>query len=387
MSKENIKPFHSSVILFVLCLFNMSTYGQYDVGEVYFGTNDYVEYRAGNLPIIIVAPHAGTLTPIDLPDVDDRGPDNGTLETTLDLWDSLFAQTNGCYPHIIINHLHPNKMNPTDEIDTAAGEHPNTRLAYEEFHGFIEAAKIEVVDEWGTGHYFEMHGNGHDEMWNEIGLGVSGLYLNDSDEAILERLELSTVKNLCTVGGSDFLEIIKGATSLGGLLDARGWDSVPSPSNPSPGDGGFFFAGWNTWLHGSRYEGTIDATHLENYYVFMQVANRAEYTHDLAESILIFMNEHYGFELDCSDLGVDVEKDNQEFKIYPNPANASNVFQINSAKVIDEIIVYDLLGAKVDFKFDESTGSLKIYKGTGTFIIQIRLENGQLIAEKVSLVE
>ena len=289
-----------NLLLILLCL-PIISFGQqtFIPGQSYFGQNNYIEYIAGNLPIIIGVPHGGTLTPTNLPVIHNRGVDNGSFETSYLLYDSIVQHTNGCFPHMIISHLHPSVMNPVREIDTAAGTNIDARNAWYEFHDFIDTAKFEITNSWGAGHYFEMHGNGHSEMWTEVGLGVSKTYLNGSDSLILSRTNYSTVKNLCTHGGADFLEIIKGPTSLGGLLDSKGWNSVPSPSNPSPNTGGFFYAGWNTWKHGSRYSGVIDASHVENYYVFMQISNRNQYSNDLSNSILEFMNIHYGFVMNC----------------------------------------------------------------------------------------
>ena len=92
--------------------------------------------------------------------------------------------------------------------------------------------------------------------------------------------------------------------SLGSLLDGKGWKSVPSLTYPSPDTGGFFYAGWNTWKHGSRYSGVIDASHIENYYAFMQTINRAQYANDLSESILQFIQVFYGFNFDCTTVGI-----------------------------------------------------------------------------------
>ena len=288
--------------LSVLFIFvSMLTHGQqiFIPGVSYFDQNNYIEYIAGNLPIIIVVPHGGTLLPPNLPVIHNRGVDNGSFETSYLLYDSIVYHTNGCFPHMIISHLHPSVMNPVREIDTAAGTNIDARDAWYNFHDFIDTAKYDITNTWGAGHYFEMHGNGHSDMWTEVGLGVSKTYLNGSDSLILSRVGYSTVKNLCINGGVNFLDIIKGPHSLGGLLDNKGWNSVPSPSNPSPGTGGFFYAGWNTWKHGSRYSGVIDASHVENYYVFMQTSNRNQYANDLSTSIIEFMNIHYGFVMNC----------------------------------------------------------------------------------------
>ena len=40
----------------------------YVAGQSYFGRNSYVEYIAGNSPVILSAPHGGLLTPSSIPD-------------------------------------------------------------------------------------------------------------------------------------------------------------------------------------------------------------------------------------------------------------------------------------------------------------------------------
>ena len=39
-------------------------------GVSYFGRSNYIEYIAGDLPIIISAPHGGALIPAEMPDRD-----------------------------------------------------------------------------------------------------------------------------------------------------------------------------------------------------------------------------------------------------------------------------------------------------------------------------
>jgi Secretion system C-terminal sorting domain len=284
--------------LLLMVLSSLDLRAQYVPGVSYFGVHNYIEYIAGDMPIIFVAPHAGGLEPIILPDIYTRGPDNGTMDLARFMADSLHFKSNGRRPHIIINHLRPSKLNPAISDSTgAAGTHPIALQAFHDFHNFIQIAHNKVTTDWGKGHYFELHGNGANEAWNMVGLGVSKTYLSMPDSVLNRRVHFSTVKNLCTVGGANFLEIIRGATSLGGLLSTLGWKSTPSPAYPAPADTvTFFYAGENTWQYGSRHSGTIDATHLESYWQFMVLsAHKSKYSNDLANAILHFMALHYGF--------------------------------------------------------------------------------------------
>jgi hypothetical protein len=178
-----------------------------------------------------------------------------------------------------------------------------------------------------------------------IGLGVSKTYLNMSDSVIMTRVNNSTIKHLCTVGGADFLEVLKGPTSLGGMLDSLGWKSTTSPAYPAPPDTvTFFYAGQNTWRYGSKNTGTIDATHLESYWEFMVLsANRSKYSNDLADVILHFMNLHYGFSFNCA-LNLNEPITSSKLKIFPNPIRANTALTIESQDKIEEILIFNSVG-------------------------------------------
>ena len=79
------------LLVLLLCV-PMFTYGQqtFIPGQSYFGQNNYVEYIAGNLPIIIVVPHGGTLTPVNLAVIHNRGVDNGHLKQVICFMTLLF---------------------------------------------------------------------------------------------------------------------------------------------------------------------------------------------------------------------------------------------------------------------------------------------------------
>jgi acyl-homoserine-lactone acylase len=83
----------------------------HEAGKSYFGRDGYVEYIAGNSPVIITAPHGGELAPAEIPD---RGC--GTTVTDLATeqlaraFQFQFHRQTGRYPHVIINRLKRSKM-------------------------------------------------------------------------------------------------------------------------------------------------------------------------------------------------------------------------------------------------------------------------------------
>ncbi len=72
----------------------------------------------------------------------------------------------------------------------------------------------------------------------------------------------SSIRHLATLCKDTvpFDALIRGEKSLGGLMEIRGYRSVPSPKHPHPGDGNYFNGGYTTETHGSRDGGGLDAT-------------------------------------------------------------------------------------------------------------------------------
>ena len=281
----------------------------YTTGQSYPGLRGFVEYIPGDLPIILTAPHGGDLKPSDLPDLQTgHGKDNHSMEATLKTAEHIENIT-GHKPHIILCHLHPFKAYfQRTNIDEAAGEHPDVRQAYFEYQNFTEIARKKILTSWGKGHLFEMHTNGHSEKWTEFGYGVSGAYLNGPDSVLVERQKYSTIQELASHDNIDFLDLIKGPNSLGALLEAAGYNSVPSSNNPGPGDGGYFYSNQNPWRYGSNKGGTLDATHVENYWGFMDNSSKQDlYGAAMGAAMVDFVEHFYGLDLSADHLFPQIE--------------------------------------------------------------------------------
>jgi hypothetical protein len=261
------------------------------------GTRGFVEYLPGSLPLIIAVPHGGYEEPDDLSWLEGprQGRDENSLEAALHVMFEI-EEITGEVPHMILNHLHADILNAAASQEDGAGEHPDTQAAWEEFHTFIRTAKTEVISTWGSGHFIDFQANGHGEGWTGVGVGLTAAALSGEADAIRASCTDTTVAHLCTTG-ADLLELTQGATSLGGLLSTNGHLVVPSPDLPTPGDGNFSKSNWNTWEHGSHLGGRTDATLLDNHQSLLTEENRAEYSRDLAETIISFLNIHYGADL------------------------------------------------------------------------------------------
>ena len=199
MTTKN-KYFLLHIALAILLAFSAS--GQpYQAGTVYFGVNNYIEYRAGNLPIIITAPHGGNLMPASIPDrncmvcvtIADANTDDLAAKM-----DATLRTSMGGFPHIIINHLHRIKLDANREIVEAANGNAEAEAAWHEWEAFILAAKADIVQKWSKGLMIDLHGHGHTIQRLELGFDLSAAELRLSD-ATLESTtfrDKTSIKNL-----------------------------------------------------------------------------------------------------------------------------------------------------------------------------------------------
>lgn len=273
---------------------------RYEPGRRYLGRNGYVEYIPGDMGIILSAAHGGAILPAEIPDREGgtHVTDTNTRELTLAMRDALFELT-GRTPHVIISHLVRAKLDPNREIVEAAEGDPYAEQAWREFQGWIETARTTVAEDFGTGLYLDIHGHGHAIDRLELGylLGRDDLNLAD---AALDRTEVvgrTSIRTLGETSSLPFSQLLRGAMSLGGLLEAEDVPSVPSPADPSPGDAPYFRGGYNTREHGSLAVGeTVSGIQIEHHYrgVRDTDGNQRDYAARAARALRRFMLEHYG---------------------------------------------------------------------------------------------
>lgn len=232
----------------------------YVPGESYFGENDYVEYIPGDLPIILSAAHGGDLEPLGIPDrtATQCGgsattvKDLNTRELVLAMREALVERLGGT-PHVVINHLHRQKLDANRPLTEAACGNAAAERAWHEFQGYLDRARSAVARSHGNGWYMDIHGHGHDIQRLELGYLLSRDDLNASDETLSAGTafqEQSSINTMAAESDRSFADLLRGDASLGALYDAEGFPAVPSPSDPSPGSDPYFTGGYNTRRHG-----------------------------------------------------------------------------------------------------------------------------------------
>ena len=268
-------------------------------GQTYFGRNEYIEYIAGDLPIIITAPHGGALVPTEIPDR--TGADITTVRDTFTeelarTIGNVFGNQAGGRPHIIIVRLRRTKIDANRELAEATKGNRLAGRAWAEFHSFTEAARQAVIDQHGTGFYIDLHGHGHDIPRLELGYLLTSTTLALPDAALETPAHetQSSIRTMSEGSPASFAEIIRGETSLGALFEAEGFPSVPSASSPGPGAEPYFNGGYNTVRHGSRDGGPVSGVQIETNYegVRSSQADRERFAAALVTVLTEFMAQH-----------------------------------------------------------------------------------------------
>ena len=332
----------------------------YIPGNIYYDSTGYVEYRAGNLPVIISAPHGGSLEPSSIPDRDCAGcsyvKDAYTQTIAEGIYDAFVAET-GCYPHIIINLLHRKKFDANRDIADAADGNPTVEKAWYAYHAFIDSSKAQIIKDSDRGLFIDLHGHAHTIQRIEIGylLSSSELQLSDSILNKSSYIIKNSIRTLIedNIQQLSHAEMIRGQYSFGTIMDIKGFPAVPSLSDPFPNIGeSYFNGGYNTLRHGSRDNaGNIDAIQLElNQDIRFTASTREILIDSLTASIIQYINFHYNDQFinnfchNISDLS-ELKRPVYNFKIYPNPNDG--YFYLESDINDIEIMIYNCLGQNV----------------------------------------
>jgi hypothetical protein len=176
--------------------------------------------------------------------------------------------------------------------------------AWAEHHGFIDAAKQKVVQQYGRGLYLDLHGHGHDIQRLELGylLRSSDLGLPDSLLDDPELINQSSIRRLALDAAAGFVELVRGATSLGGLLAQQGFPSVPSHDQPDPDGAPYFTGGYSTERHGSRDGGMISGIQIEVHWVGARdsTSSQAAFADALALVLETYLATHFQINLSAA---------------------------------------------------------------------------------------
>ena len=245
--------------------------GPYVENSIYFGHGKYIEYHSGTLPIILSASHGGWMEPTEIADRTQgvTAIDTNTYQLTKVIMDTLTARFGG-KPHVILCLLKRLKLDVNREVIEAAEGNIYGERAWEEYHHYLDIAKELVTVNHGSGIVFDIHGHGENpdgyyDLRTWLGYLIKGNELDLTDEELntIDFKNKSSIKVLADSSSHSFINILRGETSFGSIMDSLGYECVPSVNSLGPAGSRYFSGGYITARHGSSEEGIISAIQIE----------------------------------------------------------------------------------------------------------------------------
>ena len=276
------------------------------VGQTYTDENGWLEYVPGNAPLVIIAPHGGSLAPSALPDRVCAGcvtvNDANTQELAREII-AAFERRTGAKAHLVVNRLSRRKFDANRDMGEATGGTIALQKPWAWLHAAVDSAKDITTKRHGRGLVIDLHGHAHAVARLELGYLLSESELRQSDATLTASSTMlrSSIAKLSTDSRSTTdrgVPMLRGPFSLGTLLASAGFPSVPSAQDPAPKVGEEYFnGGFNTQRHGSVQGGALDAIQIECNFAGVRDApnSRAAFATALANALAIYFERHYGW--------------------------------------------------------------------------------------------
>lgn len=185
----------------------------------------------GTLPIVISAPHGGSLRPEGWP-VRQGGVharDTNTYEIAHAMAEAIRRRT-GQMPYLVAAKVHRRHLDLNrDDLESGALQGEAQFQLWSSYHRSIEnAAQAALQRGEGKAILIDLHGHGHEHGLIELGFAISAEQLRKPDDQLQDPAW------------------VRGPKSLGARLDKLGFKSVPSPTRPAPEVGQEYFNGGYT---------------------------------------------------------------------------------------------------------------------------------------------
>lgn len=307
LTTKNLFDLLRHFCLIILCIFIINGCKKVEENQE---TNweDYMIFRKGNIPLLLVAPHGGDLKPQW---IENRGcegavitQDQYTLGIALQIENEL--KKRAYQPYVVYAKIHRIKVDLNRSLETSHCEDDSSNDLWREFHQQVESYRNEIIGEFSRGLMIDVHGHGHPNQRIELGYLLNGEQLrNLSTNGSLEN-PLTSINSLVNNHPENISlnELIIGENSLGTLLSSAGFPSVPSAQDPAPNLGEPFFSGGsNTKLYGSKTRSGVDAIQLElnRQNLRQESEDRIRFSKTFATVILSYLQHHYSDVFPASD--------------------------------------------------------------------------------------
>jgi N-formylglutamate amidohydrolase len=240
---------------------------------------ELVMVQAGQLPVVLSAPHGGTL---QIQGVEPRqgagmatgpsgfftGRDAGTSELAVALADAMEKRI-GKRPYLVVSKVHRKYLDP-NRPSGIAYEDSDAAPVYQRYHGMLHRYCKEILEEHHTGLLLDIHGQGSSSKT---------LYRGTANGKTVARLRER-------FGESSH----SGEKSLFGTLDRLGWTVFPPQGDGKEQSG--FTGGYIVQTHGSHQSNGLDAMQLEFGADYRNKTQREKTAEVLAQAIGEYLVEY-----------------------------------------------------------------------------------------------
>ena len=316
--------------------------------------DELVIYERGNLPIILLAPHGGTVEPTDLPAIPNASKrDMATDKLVRALADELaYTDAEGIErrPHMVINRLHRKFVEPNKswkynlhrgwigDKGTPIGPHPRAERVYRDFHACAAYAVLMIEQEHGAGVLLDLHGLAASHKLDMYGYIIRASDLHhtkDQNRPATHRVLATAIRKDSSIRFAasrkrtsvEIANLVRGPKSLASLVDEayrelypevlnsdgspRGRPATPSlrfpnpkgEKTPNPTDT-YFNGAYDISTHSSRQSGIcVDAIQIE---VTPDARSnevlRIQFARAMARALREFLKIHYGLDISPPEL-------------------------------------------------------------------------------------
>ncbi len=201
-----------------------------------------------------------------------------------------FHELTGQYPHLVLCRLSRLKVDVNRHKDQGTFGVPLAARTWEDYHYTL--CKV-ISSLQGPALLLDIHGHGHPQQRAELGYLIHGINMDIGNIDVNN----ASIKSLAKRTHINFKELLHGVHSFGGLLEAEGFPSIPSPTFPCPGTMRYHHGGFITRTYGSHNDGMVDAIQVESPHDFRQPTILPKYARALARAACNFIKLYYNSDI------------------------------------------------------------------------------------------
>ena len=299
-----LRPFLTLVACLVASASGRAADAAPETGAKEFRTSasGYVRHWPGELPVVLSVPHDGAARPTEIADrrtgVIVRDTFAAAMATAMR---DAMREKFGRAPHLVVCDLSRRKVDCNREIKEGAQGDPAAEKVWKEYHAMIDEAEKAVLASVPHGLYIDVHSHGHPKKRIELGYLLSAEDLRQPDERLngdRSFRDKSSIRWLGERAEASFSELVRGKTSMGGLLEARGVPSVPSDRQRAEPGEPYFNGAFDIAAHGSRDKAQLDGIQFEIPGPMRDTAeHRAATAKAMADAVEVYFRTHFRTDL------------------------------------------------------------------------------------------